>query len=721
MASIPVLQNVDYNKNEVQNARVQNLASAGASPVAGQIYYDTTLNRFMWYRGSDTTWIDALARANHTGTQPASTVITYSGAEASFDTRVQTSRLDQMAAPTASVSLNSQKIVNLLDPTAATDAATKQYVDATANGIGWKAAMRVATAAALPSNTRSGNILTASSNGSINNTGIDSVTNLALNDRVLVKNEATGANNGLYFVSQIGDASNPWKLTRTTDADDSGAGANPAAEVSSGMATFVNEGTVNAGSGWTLTTANPITLNTTALTFVQFSASATNYGTPSGSITIGGSNTQGSASSVARSDHMHAFTAPGASYATAITIGGAEADGSATTAARSDHAHAFTAPGTPTTSAVGDAAAAGSATSAARGDHTHGREAFGAVVAVTRGDASANGTAVTLSRSDHNHGFPFNPDFKQTARVVATGNITLSGTQTIDGVSVVAGDRVLCAGQSTASQNGLYVVAGGAWSRSTDANNTGADTQLRTGAVVPVSEGTVNADTVWSLTTNGSIQIATTSLAFAMIGATPATPGNSAVGDAAAQGTAGNYARSDHKHGREAFATNTIALGTAVAAGAATTLIRSDATIAAFDTTVPTTSAVGDAAAVGSIAFAARRDHTHGREAFGAVVALTIGAASANGTATTVSHSDHNHGWPSTAPSKFTANVGDGSSTSITVTHNLGTRDVVVTVYQNSSTWDEVLVNIQHATTNTVTLIFATAPASNAYRVSVIG
>lgn len=89
------------------------------------------------------------------------------------------------------------------------------------------------------------------------------------------------------------------------------------------------------------------------------------------------------------------------------------------------------------------------------------------------------------------------------------------------------------------------------------------------------------------------------------------------------------------------FATPSIVLGIAASAGAASTVIRSDATIIAFDTTAPTTSAVGDAAATGSIAFAARRDHTHGREAFATPVAT--GTANANGSASTIPRSDHVH------------------------------------------------------------------------------
>jgi hypothetical protein len=112
-------------------------------------------------------------------------------------------------------------------------------------------------------------------------------------------------------------------------------------------------------------------------------------------------------------------------------------------------------------------------------------------------------------------------DFKGSLRVATTANIaSLAGgaPNVLDGVSLAANDRVLVKDQSTGSQNGLYFVAtlgtgvNGTWTRTTDADASG---ELTSGAVFAVEEGTTNADSLWMLTTDGTITIGTTALIFA--------------------------------------------------------------------------------------------------------------------------------------------------------------------------------------------------------------
>jgi hypothetical protein len=70
---------------------------------------------------------------------------------------------------------------------------------------------------------------------------------------------------------------------------------------------------------------------------------------------------------------------------------------------------------------------------------------------------------------------------------------------------------------------------------------------------------------------------------------------------------------------------------------------------------------------------------------------------------------------------KYSTNIGDGSATSYTITHSLNTRDVIIRVFPNSGNYDDVEVDVYRPSTTTATLVFATAPASNAYRVVVLG
>jgi hypothetical protein len=109
-------------------------------------------------------------------------------------------------------------------------------------------------------------------------------------------------------------------------------------------------------------------------------------------------------------------------------------------------------------------------------------------------------------------------DVKGSVRAATTANITLSNTQTVDGVSLSVGDRVLVKNQSTGSQNGIYVVAAGSWTRATDAdNNPGGE--VTSGMFCFVEEGTVNSDCGFVLTTNDPITLGTTALDFALFSA----------------------------------------------------------------------------------------------------------------------------------------------------------------------------------------------------------
>ena len=142
------------------------------------------------------------------------------------------------------VDVNSSKIVNVTDPTSAQDAATKAYVDSVKQALDIKDSVRVATTANIT-------ISSALNDGDT----LDGVT-LADGDRVLVKDQSTASENGIYVV-----ASSP---ARSTDA-------NTSAKVTSGLFVFVEEGTTNGDNGFVLTTNDAITLDTTNLTFTQFS------------------------------------------------------------------------------------------------------------------------------------------------------------------------------------------------------------------------------------------------------------------------------------------------------------------------------------------------------------------------------------------------------------------------------------------------------------------
>src|SRR5258706_9218795 len=128
----------------------------------------------------------------------------------------------------------------------------------------------------------------------------------------------------------------------------------------------------------------------------------------------------------------------------------------------------------------------------------------------------------TVSAADQPIGTNANPDLaiKATVRAATTGSgITLSGLQTIDGVALSVGDRVLVKAQPDAATNGIYNAQSSTWTRTIDANN---NSQFAQGLMVAVAGGAVNANGLFRLTTANPITLGTSPLTWSL---SPPPPG----------------------------------------------------------------------------------------------------------------------------------------------------------------------------------------------------
>lgn len=261
-------------------------------------------------------------------------------------------------------------------------------------------------------------------------------------------------------------------------------------------------------------------------------------------------------------------------------------------------------------------------------------------------DGSADGHAATVGQLNT---AIRGQTWKDDVRVAHSANVNISnpGTMVYDGVTLVAGERVLLYGQSTASQNGPYVVGASSATALVRAPDFDASSEIANGAAIPIREGT-QADSYALLTTDGAITLGSTNLTFTILG------------------------------------------GTSISAGAGLTKTGN-----VFDVVSSHAFIVVNADSIDIGTLPVNKGGT------GATDAAT---ARTNLAATT----------------KVNFTIGTGASTSIACAHNLGTRDVQVEVY-DMATYDTVECDVVRTDTNTVTLGFASAPATNALRAVVIG
>ena len=258
------LTNIDLNQNQLINATFEKLATDPASGnFEGRMYFNTATDTIKVYTGAAFVSLphtivsgggagiaEALTVSESNGTVTLTLNVADTDSAGLLPAAMWNMLTDATDAATASklVKRDAQGNAKVATPTDDAHIATKGYVDAARQGLDVKASVRVATTAAvlLASGLEAGDV-------------IDGVT-LAEYDRVLVKNQGTASENGIYVAvaSAAGAASR---------ADD----ANTSAIVTTGMFTFVEEGTVNGDNGFVLTTDSPITLGTTGLDFVQFS------------------------------------------------------------------------------------------------------------------------------------------------------------------------------------------------------------------------------------------------------------------------------------------------------------------------------------------------------------------------------------------------------------------------------------------------------------------
>lgn len=387
------------------------------------------------------------------------------------------------------------------------------------------------------------------------------------------------------------------------------------------------------------------------------------------------------------------------------SYGASSGNGSSNNYARADHTHGTPSltNTTPQALTVGGSGAVGTGTAPAREDHVHAMPSFGNVTAQTTfGAASGNGTGTEIARNDHTHGTPTHDNAAHstinlsalavpTADVsFATYKITNLGApsastdaatkQYVDDVAQGLNIHAASYAATTANLNATY--SNGVAGVGATLTNAGANAAFSTDSVSPALNARILVKDQTNTAHNGIYVLSTVG-----DGSTPWVLTRATDFDTAAEIAGGDFTFVD-----------------AGSTFANTGWVNIDeVNIVGTDPIVfQQFSGAGTYTASNGVLLT-------GNNFTGVVVAnggLSVGASGFQlDTAIAVR--------------KYAANVGDGSNTSYTISHNLGTRDVIVSVYDNSSPYAEVICDVQHTSTTAITLLFSVAPTSNQYRVVV--
>ena len=548
---------INLNKNELQNARVQNLSSAPSSPVTGQIYYDTVLNTMYFWNG--TSWIPTSGSAEVIQDTVDTMLIAGTGLDKTYDDNNGTLTLD-------------------IDSTVTTNSGTQTLSNKTLTA---------------PKFVDGGFIADANGNESIKFTATGSAVN-----EITVVNAAAGT---APAISASGGDTN-------VDLNLTGKGS----------------GVVKAGGVEVVTISGTQTLTNKTIT----SPTVSGLYLSDSSIVFEGSTADGSETTlqVTNPTDDRTITFPDAN-GTVILSTNKVTDLTAPTSDFSMNNNKITNLATPTNSS--DAATKAYVDGVAEGLHVH-----------------------------------------EAARVYVGSNIDLSTAleagDVIDGITLVAGDRVLVNGQTTQSQNGIYVVqSSGAAVRALDFDTAA---EVDSGDFIFISSGTTYASTGWVQTLK------------------PATIGTDPISFTQFSG-AGTYLAGDGLD----IVGSTFSVDITPGSAQPSLKWEDDAIQVKLNTNdglEVTASGVGINNGTG-LTFSAG--------------ALTLDTANGYGVR------------------KYAASVGNGSLTSIALTHNFNTRDVTVHIYDNASPYAQVEADVEHTDSNNVTVKFAVAPTTNQYRVVIVG